>query len=41
MKNKLINYFFYDEEEYQAYKPYIIMLSVVCGFSLISSISAL
>ena len=41
MKNKLIYYFFYDIEEYNAYKPFIIGLGVISIFSLITSLSAL
>ena len=41
MKEKVIYYFFYDMDEYRAYKPFIIVLGIISLLSLIISISAL
>lgn len=41
MKEKVIYYFFYDMDEYRAYKPFIIGLGIISLLSLIISLSAL
>ena len=41
MKNKLINYFFEDTEEYEAYKPFIKLLSTLLLVNLIVALLCL
>lgn len=41
MKNKLINYFFDDIEEYEAYKPYLFLLGASVLFNLIVNLLCL
>jgi hypothetical protein len=41
MKNKLINYFFDDTEEYEAYKPIIKLLSTLGLINLIVALLCL
>lgn len=41
MKNKLIHYFFYDMDEYNAYKPFLIGLGIISIFGIITSLNAL
>jgi hypothetical protein len=38
MKNKIIDFFFEDMEQYEAYKPYIFLLAAVGVFSLLASL---
>ena len=40
MKTKLIYYFFYDMDEYRAYKPFIIGLGIISLFTFFVSLSA-
>ena len=40
MKEKVIYYFFYDMDEYRAYKPFVIGLSIISLVSFFVSLSA-
>lgn len=41
MKNKLINYFFEDEAEFEAYKPYLFLLGASALFYIIVNLLCL
>lgn len=41
MKNKIIDFFFEDMEEFEAHKPYLLLLAAVSVLSLLASLLVL